>query len=93
MIGHQRARGSSDVRITFSLPVDDPPGPVSVVGDFNGWTPGRHVLVRRANGRRSVSVTVAPGAALHFRYLGEHGVWFDDPDAETVDEVGGLVRA
>ena len=51
----------------------------AVVGNFNGWTPGAHVLRRRSNGTRSVSVTVPTGSSVHFRYLGENGLWFDDP--------------
>jgi hypothetical protein len=69
------------VRVTFALPIDDPGGAVSVVGNFNGWNPYTHPLRRRANRTRSAAVTVRAGSTLHFRYLGEGGVWFDD---ETV---------
>jgi hypothetical protein len=69
------------VRITFALPADEPSGPVSVVGSFNDWNPHTHPLRRRANQTRSAAVTVRVGSTLHFRYLGEGGVWFDD---ETV---------
>ncbi len=31
-------------RVTFCLPVDQPSGPVSVVGTFNDWVPGLHEL-------------------------------------------------
>ncbi|MDT8912280.1 isoamylase [Amycolatopsis sp. PS_44_ISF1] len=72
--------GSGAKRIVFSLPVDAPSGCVSVVGSFNGWTPGRHHLQDRANGRRSAVVEVAAGVPVQFRYLGENGHWFDDPD-------------
>ena len=67
-------------RVTFSLPMSAPPGRVSVVGSFNDWTPGRHHLTPRSNGRRSAVVEVPPGTVLQFRYLGEDGLWFDDPD-------------
>lgn len=70
------------IRVTFSLPVDEPSGPVSVVGDFNDWNPFSHPLRKRANQTRSASVSVPAGSTLRFRYLGEGGVWFDD---ETVD--------
>ncbi|ADJ48126.1 hypothetical protein AMES_6301 [Amycolatopsis mediterranei S699] len=79
MIKISKSRGGTQ-RVTFSLPVGAPPGRVSVVGSFNDWTPGRHHLTPRSNGRRSASVDVAPGTVLHFRYLGEDGHWFDDPD-------------
>jgi hypothetical protein len=84
-------RGTGSVRLTFTLPLDSPPGPVSVVGDFNSWRPGAHVLARRSNGIRSASVTVAAGTTLRFRYLGSDGLWFDDQHADAVDSAGSLV--
>jgi hypothetical protein len=74
------------VRVTFALPADEPDGPVSVVGSFNEWNPLTHPLRRRANRTRSTAVTVQAGTTLHFRYLAEGGVWFDD---ETVPAHGG----
>jgi 1,4-alpha-glucan branching enzyme len=73
------------VRVTFMLPAAEPAGAVSVVGDFNGWNPHAHPLRKRSNGVRSAVVTIPAGATLHFRYLAEGGVWFDD---ETVGELG-----
>ena len=69
------------VRVTFALPIDEPDGAVSVVGNFNDWNPHTHPLRKRANRTRSAAVTVQAGTTLHFRYLGEGGIWFDD---ETV---------
>jgi 1,4-alpha-glucan branching enzyme len=69
------------VRVTFALPINDPGGAVSVVGNFNDWNPYTHPLRKRANQTRSAAVTVRAGSTLHFRYLGDGGVWFDD---ETV---------
>ena len=66
------------VRVTFALPDDEPGGAVSVVGDFNNWNPYAHPLRKRANRTRSAAVTVKSGSTLHFRYLAEGGVWFDD---------------
>jgi len=74
------------VRVTFALPADEPTGPVSVVGSFNDWNPLSHPLRRRANRTRSAAVTVQAGSTLHFRYLGDGGVWFDD---ETVTAQSG----
>ena len=68
-------------KVQLVLPDSIHDGPVSAVGTFNDWTPGRHRLVRRSNGTRSVTVTVASGQELRFRYLGSGGRWFDDPDA------------
>lgn len=76
-IDRDRAGG---LRLTFVLRPDTPQGRVSVVGDFNGWRPGAHELRPRSNGMRSVAVTVPEGTDVRFRYLGEDGHWFDDPD-------------
>jgi len=78
-------------RVTFSLPASEPAGAVSVVGDFNAWEPGRHELVLRRNGRRSVSVVLPPGEH-RFRYLAADGVWLDDDGADQVDTSGSWIR-
>jgi hypothetical protein len=79
------------IRVTFSLPVDQPEGVVSVVGDFNDWRPGHHELQRRRNGTRSVSVILPPGVH-RFRYLATGGVWFDDEGADHIDDQGGILH-
>jgi hypothetical protein len=38
-------------------------------------------------------VEVPAGQEICFRYLGDGGVWFDDPDAEVVTHEGTLVKA
>ena len=84
------SRSADRVKVTFSLPLQHGSGRCSVVGDFNGWIPGSHELRRRTNGTRSASVTVPRGTRLRFRYLGEDGTWFNDPDAparEGADDV------
>lgn len=89
----KRAKPSRDgtVRVSFVLPVAEPDGAVSVVGDFNDWNPFAHPLRKRGNGIRSAVVTVPAGATIHFRYLAEGGVWFDDDSAEVRDSQGGVV--
>ena len=88
----RRETKAGKVRITFALPDDHPAGRVSVVGDFNGWTPGVHRLAQRSNGTRSVAVSVTPGVAYRFRYLGEGGYWFDDPDVDARENADGVVH-
>jgi 1,4-alpha-glucan branching enzyme len=79
--------------LTFSLPTTALDGAVSVVGTFNDWTPGQHPLRRRSNGTASTSVTVPVGETVRFRYLGEHGRWFDDADADEITADGSVVHA
>ncbi|MBV9206319.1 MAG: isoamylase early set domain-containing protein [Actinobacteria bacterium] len=79
------------VRVTFALPIDEPGGAVSVVGNFNDWNPFRHPLRKRANRTRSAAVTVRSGTTLHFRYLAEGGVWFDDETLSARDSQGAAI--
>ena len=85
------SRSATDrIKVTFSLPLHQTSGRCSVVGDFNEWIPGSHELRKRTNGTRSTSVVVPRGTRLRFRYLGEDGTWFNDPDAphrEGADDV------
>jgi 1,4-alpha-glucan branching enzyme len=79
------------VRVTFTLPADQPGGPVSVVGDFNDWDPFAHPLRRRTNGTRSAAVTVRAGSTLYFRYLAEGGLWFDDESVFPAGRHGAAI--
>jgi 1,4-alpha-glucan branching enzyme len=79
------------VRVTFALPASEPPGAVSVVGDFNNWDPFAHPLRKRSNGTRSTVITVTPGSTLRFRYLAEGGMWFDDDTAHATDSHGATI--
>jgi 1,4-alpha-glucan branching enzyme len=88
----RRQPKGSEVKVTFAIPTQVAPKRVSVVGDFNEWTPGTHTLVKRANGTHSVSVTVPKGSSYRFRYLGEGGQWFDDPEADAHTHEGGILH-
>jgi 1,4-alpha-glucan branching enzyme len=79
------------VRVTFALPADEPGGAVSVVGNFNDWNPFTHPLRKRANQTRSAAVTVQAGTTLHFRYLAEGGMWFDDESVPAQDGRGAAI--
>lgn len=91
MIKRQKPTKAGTVKLTFTLPADEPTGPVSVVGDFNDWQPGQHELVPGRDGLRSATVTVPAGTTLRFRYLADGGMWFDDESADALDEQGCLV--
>jgi len=79
------------VRVTFALPIDEPGGAVSVVGNFNDWNPHTHPLRKRANRTRSAAVTVQAGTTLHFRYLAEGGIWFDDATVPVENGDGAVI--
>ncbi len=88
MIKKTKPGRDGTVRVTFTLPADEPASAVSVVGSFNEWNPFAHPLRRRANRTRSAAVTVQAGTTLHFRYLAEGGVWFDDETIPAQDGRG-----
>jgi 1,4-alpha-glucan branching enzyme len=73
------------VKVTFVLPLGQTAGCCRVVGDFNEWQPGTHQMRRRVNGTRSASVTVPRGTSIRFRYLGENGHWFNDPEVAELE--------
>ncbi|MFD6227653.1 isoamylase early set domain-containing protein [Streptomyces sp. NPDC060232] len=83
MLERQRRKNTTDV--TFVLPGGDPPGPVSVVGTFNGWQPGAHVLQPRPDGMRAVTVALPAKATHSFRYLAAGDYWFNDAAADGHD--------
>ncbi|MFD9304810.1 isoamylase early set domain-containing protein [Streptomyces sp. NPDC060048] len=80
MLERQRRKNATDV--TFVLPEGDPPGPVSVVGTFNGWQPGAHVLEPRPDGTRAVTVALPAKVTHTFRYLAAGDYWFNDEGAD-----------
>lgn len=74
------------IAVEFVLPADHPCAPVSVVGSFNDWNPHRHPMIRRPDGSMRTTVLSPSGTVLRFRYLGNGGVWFDEPDAHIDDQ-------
>lgn len=78
---------------TFVLPIEHPPGAVSVVGDFNDWQPGTHPLVDVDKQVRAVTIEVPEGQRVAFRYLAEDGHWFDDEQADWHDGDNGHLAA
>lgn len=88
---HRELLPNGQTRLTFSLPAQDPPGEVSVVGDFNGWRAGMHQMLMSEDDIRQVSVTVEPGTH-YFRYLATGGRWSDERDADIITEYGSVVH-
>ena len=87
-----RDEASGQCSVLFTLESDAVAGVVSVVGPFNGWTAGVDTLVLQEDGTLSVTVLVASDQDVHFRYLAEGGVWFDDPDADEITPAGSVVH-
>lgn len=81
----ERQRRKKATEVTFVLPADSPPGPVSVVGSFNDWKPGTHVLEARPDGTRAVTVALPAKSTHAFRYLAAGDYWFNDESADGHD--------
>lgn len=90
MIRRQADNGNREATLTFVLPGTSYGDRVSVVGDFNGWDPMATPLRRQGN-ELVASVTVLNGRRYAFRYLGDDGRWFNDPEADAYEpnEFGG----
>ncbi|MEU6868731.1 isoamylase early set domain-containing protein [Streptomyces sp. NPDC046876] len=78
----QRSARKNRTEVTFVLPADEPAGEVSVVGDFNDWTPGAHSLTPRPDGTRAVTVRLEPQRVHQFRYLAAGDYWFNEDEAD-----------
>jgi len=82
MIKKEQKKGDGQVKVTFVLPEEEVSGTVSVVGDFNEWTPEKTKLIKRSNGTYSASVTLEQGGQYAFRYYFEEGSWKNDDSAD-----------
>jgi 1,4-alpha-glucan branching enzyme len=87
--------GRDAVKVTFAVP--STVGMVSVVGDFNEWSPMATPLKARSNGTRSAAVVLPAGHTYRFRYLAEGGRFFDDDGSDAHEpngygETHGLIR-
>jgi len=85
MIHRQPIKERHQVRVTFALPLTHPPHAVSLVGDFNDWSPHAHPLQPDADGMRSTTMTLAIGGRYAFRYLSADGRWFNDGFADAFE--------
>ncbi|WP_375502234.1 hypothetical protein [uncultured Jatrophihabitans sp.] len=65
---------------------------VSVVGSFNDWVPGVHVLAPQEDGSLVVLVEVHHPGDVHFRYLASGGRWFDDQSAHVINDYGSTLH-
>jgi 1,4-alpha-glucan branching enzyme len=79
----KRENAANDkVKVTFVLPYEEGQPALSVVGDFNEWSPTATKLVKRRNGTASVAVTLDAGQTYRFRYYSADGVWLNDSEAD-----------
>ena len=86
MIKKVNKRSSDQIKVTFVLPGDHPHGDeVSVVGDFNNWTPSEHEFVRRSNQTYSTNVMLPEDSRFNFLYYSEKDGWINEEDADDFE--------
>jgi 1,4-alpha-glucan branching enzyme len=73
----QQANGSGETLVTFRLPADVGATAVSVVGEFNGWSPDAHRM-RREDDAFTAGIPLVPGRAYRFRYRLDGERWLND---------------
>ncbi|HHU35878.1 MAG TPA: glycoside hydrolase [Treponema sp.] len=67
-------------KVTFVLPVEASNGvsKVALVGDFNNWESGTHLLSLDKDGLFSITITLKQGSEYEFRYLMDDERWEND---------------
>jgi hypothetical protein len=69
--------------VTFRVRASEAPGPISVGGDFNKWTP---VALQRSGDYWTLTLKL-PRGAYHFAFRREDGTWFvPSSSTTTVDD-------
>lgn len=72
-------------KVTFSLPEGAAVNAksVSLVGDFNEWSPDTNPMKKNRNGSFSVTVELETGKSYHYRYLIDSSHWENDWEADA----------
>lgn len=75
---HKNRLDDANVLVAFELPTAVHADTVSLVGDFNGWSPDATPLARQDDGRFRVELTLPVGGRSRFRYLLDGHRWEND---------------
>jgi 1,4-alpha-glucan branching enzyme len=79
-IKKQYLKTSAECRITFRLPREAAPGSrlVTIVGDFNNWSPRKNPMRRLKSGDYTVALKLQRDREYRFRYLIDENRWEND---------------
>lgn len=69
-------------RVTFNLYPPETVSKVSLCGEFNGWDPADLPMLRRKDGRFSITLSLEAGGNYRFRYLLDGEGWENDWEAD-----------
>jgi 1,4-alpha-glucan branching enzyme len=95
MIKKAYRKSKKSCLVTFTLPAEVEAEAVNLCGEFNEWNKEDMPLVRRKDGRFSLSLPLPAGRSYRFRYLIDSKRWENDVAADdftpnpfgTVDSV------
>lgn len=88
MITKTPAKKGATTKVTFELPPEEAGGEVRLCGDFNDWSQETTPLVKRKDGRWSVTLTLPQGRSYRFRYLIDGQRWENDNGADEYIDNG-----
>jgi hypothetical protein len=83
-----------DNKFTFISQFLFPVNKVALLGDFNNWSAGAHILARESENMWSVELELVPGT-YGYKFLVNDNIRINDPSAHafTLNECGELVSA
>ncbi|QQL46214.1 isoamylase early set domain-containing protein [Sulfuriroseicoccus oceanibius] len=82
MISKSFSKTGARCQVTFKLKLEDPTVAVSVLGDFNDWTPGVHTLSLRKSGHLGTSISLPANQRFAYKFLTADGQWLNDDAAD-----------
>jgi 1,4-alpha-glucan branching enzyme len=68
--------------VTFDLPPEVNAARASLCGEFNAWSPTKHRMAQRKDGRFSITISLPARQAYRFRYLLDGKRWENDWNAD-----------
>jgi 1,4-alpha-glucan branching enzyme len=75
-------KSTKTCRVTFELPAEVSAQAASVCGDFNEWSPTANPMIRRKDGRFSLTLPLPVEQTYRYRFLLDGERWENDWDAE-----------
>lgn len=84
-----KQRSAKSTSITFTCNAKPGAKKTFLAGDFNGWDPQVHPMVKR-NGQFSKSIKLAPGK-YQYKFIVD-GEWHADPSAPTIVNEQGITN-
>ena len=77
-----RTGGDPVVKVTFDLPASVDAIDISLVGDFNNWSPTEAKLKRKKDSPWKVTVPLPQGQTYRYRFLLDGRHWENDWSAD-----------